>query len=175
VIYDCPASVFELFLCFIYTGEIISAQQDISLALDVLVELITLADRYEMDTLKLYSEQELASRHLDESSVIYLLSMADQYNARTLRGMTMEYIASHPDIMAKEMFEELSPELQMEVYDITMWSKPKKVFSIPEEVLNCPRYMLVPDSPSDDDSSSSGGEESRRATPSSGKGQQNLN
>jgi hypothetical protein len=37
----------------------------------------------------------------------------------------MEYIAAHPGIMGKDTFEELSPELQMEVYDITMWSKPK--------------------------------------------------
>ena len=37
----------------------------------------------------------------------------------------MEYIASNPGVMAKELFEELSPELQMEVYDITMWSKAK--------------------------------------------------
>jgi hypothetical protein len=35
--------------------------------------------------LKLYCEQELAVRHLDEASAIFLLSMADQYNARTLR------------------------------------------------------------------------------------------
>lgn len=37
----------------------------------------------------------------------------------------MEYITANPGIMGKEMFEELSPELQMEVYDITMWHKPK--------------------------------------------------
>lgn len=37
----------------------------------------------------------------------------------------MEFIARNPEIMARELFEELSPELQMEVYDITMWSKPK--------------------------------------------------
>ncbi len=37
----------------------------------------------------------------------------------------MEYIAANPEIMAKELFEELSPELQMEVYDITMWSRPR--------------------------------------------------
>lgn len=38
-----------------------------------------------MDSLKLYCEQELAIRHLDENSVIFLLSMADQFNARSLR------------------------------------------------------------------------------------------
>jgi len=32
----------------------------------------------------------------------------------------------------------------------------RKVFSIPDELLSCPRYMLVPDSPSDDEHSSSG-------------------
>lgn len=42
-------------------------------------------NRYEMDTLKLYCEQELAIRHLDENSVIFLLSMADRFNARSLR------------------------------------------------------------------------------------------
>lgn len=91
----------------------------------------------------------------------------------------MEYIAANPEIMAKELFEELSPELQMEVYDITMWSRPRlvrcisnyrttfstfsngikyvcidfspcpsrRVFSTPEELLSCPSYMLVSDSP----------------------------
>ena len=38
-----------------------------------------------MDSLKLTCEQELVIKHLDENSVIFLLSMADQYNARTLR------------------------------------------------------------------------------------------
>ena len=37
----------------------------------------------------------------------------------------MEFIAGNPDVMGRELFEELSPELQMEVYDTTMWSKPK--------------------------------------------------
>ncbi len=44
-----------------------------------------------------------------------------------LQSAAMDYITANPGIMAKEMFEELSPELQMEVYDITMWSKPKLV------------------------------------------------
>ncbi|CAG7666507.1 unnamed protein product [Allacma fusca] len=148
VIHDCSVAVFQQFLRYVYTGQF---GTDVS---EYLSELIALADRYEIDGLKSSCEQELALRHLDENSVIYLLSMADQFNARSLRRSCMEYIASNPGVMAKELFEELSPELQMEVYDITMWSKAnRKVFSTTDELLTCPRYMLVPDSPTSSSSS----------------------
>lgn len=48
-----------------------------------------------MDILKLYCEQELTVRHLDEASVIFLLSMADQYNARTLRVRNLQQPNEH--------------------------------------------------------------------------------
>jgi hypothetical protein len=51
------------------------------MAPDQLTDLMLLADRYELDNLKQACEHALRT-HIDDESALYLLSMADQFNAR---------------------------------------------------------------------------------------------
>lgn len=55
-----------------------------SLTVDQLADLMLLADRYEVDSLKTACEHGLKA-HIDHDSVLYFLSMGDQFNAKHLR------------------------------------------------------------------------------------------
>lgn len=50
----------------------------------VVTEIIIFDSRYEVDTLKQACEHALLP-HIDDESVLYFLSMADQVHAKTLR------------------------------------------------------------------------------------------
>lgn len=59
--------------------------------MDQLADLMLLADRYEVDSLKTACEHGLKA-HIDHDSVLYFLSMGDQFNAKHLRvGNVKDY------------------------------------------------------------------------------------
>lgn len=76
-------------------------------------------NRYEMDTLKLYCEQELAIRHLDENSVIFLLSMADRFNARSLRVIFKKFCLCYK---WKLCMWECCELMQIEFFRLPQWN-----------------------------------------------------
>lgn len=78
--HDTNPNIFQIFLEYLYSGRI----RQNSLTTDQLAELLLLSDRYEVDSLKQACEYGLHSS-IDEDSVLYFLSMADQYNAQILR------------------------------------------------------------------------------------------
>lgn len=80
MIHDTTPFLFNVFLEYLYSGKL--RQQ--SLSSEQLVEVLLLSDRYEVDTLKQACEYALQSS-IDVDSVLYLISMADQFNAQYLR------------------------------------------------------------------------------------------
>ncbi|XP_059480539.1 uncharacterized protein LOC132199661 [Neocloeon triangulifer] len=122
VVHDTSHSLFKIFLEYLYCGRLDAA----NLSLDQLTDLMLLADRYELDSLKQASEQALQG-YVDEETALCLLSMSEQINARLLRDSCIFFISSHPDVMETELFEELPHCLQAEVYKArSSWAKPKR-------------------------------------------------
>lgn len=80
VIHDTTPFLFRIFLEYLYSGRL---KQQL-LSTEQLAEILLLSDRYEVDTLKQACECALQSS-IDMESVLYFLSMADQFNARYLR------------------------------------------------------------------------------------------
>ncbi|ESO87118.1 hypothetical protein LOTGIDRAFT_229277 [Lottia gigantea] len=117
VVHDTNPELFELFLKYIYTGELDS--QDITA--EQLADMLTLCDRYEMDSLKLLCEHCL-KHHIDEDNVLCLFSLADQLHAKNLREYTINYIVEHPNISNNEEFCELPDHLQAEIGDFITWN-----------------------------------------------------
>ncbi|XP_067013462.1 uncharacterized protein [Anabrus simplex] len=121
VIHDTNPFLFQTFLNYLYSGQLKTKE----LTVDQLADLMLLSDRYEVDSLKQACEQGL-KRHIDEDSVLYFLSMGDQFNAKVLRSACLNFISLNPDIMDSELFGELSENLQAEIYDLLIWVKPRK-------------------------------------------------
>lgn len=80
MVHDTSPALFRTFLDYLYCGRLEPA----SMTADQLTDLMLLADRYELDCLKQACELALKT-HIDDDSALYLLSMADQFNARLLR------------------------------------------------------------------------------------------
>ncbi|KAK7869304.1 hypothetical protein R5R35_012870 [Gryllus longicercus] len=121
VIHDTNPFLFSIFLNYLYSGQLRTRE----LSVDQLADLMLLSDRYEVDSLKQACEHGL-KRHIDEDSVLYFLSMGDQFNAKLLRSACLNFISLNPDIMDSELFGELPGNLQAEIYDLLIWVKPRK-------------------------------------------------
>ncbi|KDR13429.1 uncharacterized protein LOC110835411 [Zootermopsis nevadensis] len=121
VIHDTSPFLFSTFLNYLYSGQL----ETKDLSVDQLADLMLLSDRYEVDSLKQACEQGL-KRHIDEDSVLYFLSMGDQFNAKLLRSACLNFIFLNPDIIDSDLFEELPQNLQAEIYDLVIWAKPRK-------------------------------------------------
>ncbi|KAJ1530441.1 hypothetical protein ONE63_005346 [Megalurothrips usitatus] len=118
-VYDTNPALFSIFLEYLYSG-CINVKD---LTVDQWSEILMLSDRYEVDTLKQICEQALKG-HLDNDSVLYFLSLADQFNAKALKETCLTYASHHPEIMDHALFAELSQTLQAEIYDVIIWVKP---------------------------------------------------
>lgn len=80
-VHDTTPALFKSFLRFVYSGELDDSDMESS---DSLSELLLLADRYEMDSLKELCEGELVGR-VDHESALTLISIADHFNASKLK------------------------------------------------------------------------------------------
>jgi hypothetical protein len=88
VIHDTTPDLFRELLHYIYTGSIypiVSGHERIA-------ELMLLADRYELDGLKMDCEIILSAKNLNKLNVCSYVSLADQYNAQFLK---VRFILSH--------------------------------------------------------------------------------
>ncbi|XP_046685129.1 uncharacterized protein LOC124370870 [Homalodisca vitripennis] len=118
-VFDTSPSLFSVLLDYLYCGRLDTG----SFSVDQLADLMLMADRYEVDSLKTACEHGL-STHIDHDSVLYFLSMGDQFNAKHLRSSCLNFISQNPDIMDSELFEELPQNLQAEIYDLVIWAYP---------------------------------------------------
>ncbi|XP_044732009.1 uncharacterized protein LOC123294888 [Chrysoperla carnea] len=119
VIHDTSLFLFRVFLDYLYSGKLVPE----TLTNEQLADLMMLSDGYELDLLKLACEQGL-KRYIDDDSVLYFLSMADQFNAKQLKTACTNYISQHPSVLDSELFGELPNELQAELYELALWARP---------------------------------------------------
>ncbi|XP_063445642.1 uncharacterized protein LOC134725615 [Mytilus trossulus] len=113
-IHDTNPEVFNLFLEFVYGGNLDTSHS----TPEQLTELLTLADRYEVDTLKSVCEHALG-KHVNNETALYLFSMADQLQAKALKEQTVSYIQKHPVLMEGELYIELPQNLKNEIQALT--------------------------------------------------------
>lgn len=85
-VYDTSVSVFNLFLKYVYSGQLAEMSE---MSVDQLSELLLLSDRYEMDALKSLCEELLVEK-IDLETALSLLSVADQINATMLKVWKLE-------------------------------------------------------------------------------------
>lgn len=117
-VHDTDPDLFNQFLVFLYSGQINTAE----MSTDQITDMLSLGDRFEVDTLKHVCEAALKAR-LDEDSVLFLLSLADQFHATTLREATMNYIMVHPLVVKSDVYDELSESLKAEVKGLVDWNE----------------------------------------------------
>ncbi|KAK4876099.1 hypothetical protein RN001_012521 [Aquatica leii] len=144
IVHDTNPIVFRIFLEYLYSGRLCQS----SLSSDQLAELLLLSDRYEVDSLKQVCEYGL-QMSIDEDSVLYFLSMADQYNARILRNACLNFISFHNEITESELFFELPVALQAEIFDC-IWTQPPSRKSHSDAVLLMGGTPTSPDSSNSD-------------------------
>ncbi|KAH3863934.1 hypothetical protein DPMN_026942, partial [Dreissena polymorpha] len=114
-VHDTSPTLFRMFLEYLYSGSLEMNE----MSTEQIADMMTLADRY--DTVCLRSKCEYALRHhLDENTVFYLLSLADQLNARTLKENCMLYLSENPLLSTSEVFPDLPEHLQTEVEAVTL-------------------------------------------------------
>mgnify|MGYP002803813879 FL=1 len=112
-VYDTDKESFQEFLKFIYTGYL----ETESKSLENLVELVALADQYEVDNLKAVCEQGMV-KHFKKDNVFEILILADRFNAPNLKGEVLHYISSNfteKDIRHNKDFFNLSKTLQKDL------------------------------------------------------------
>lgn len=137
-VHNTSPYLFSLFLEYLYSGRLECS----SLTVDQLAEMLLLSDRYELDSLKQACEHGLKS-HLDDDSVLYFFSMADQFNAKILKSACVQFIAQHPDVMDSELFAELPDNLQTEIYDLVIWVKPQPMHWTADKNLTSSPYGMA--------------------------------
>jgi hypothetical protein len=59
---------------------------------------------------------------IDRESVVCMLGISDRFNANTLKTSCLSYLTQNIDLAASEIFQELSQDLQAEVYDLIQWT-----------------------------------------------------
>lgn len=111
VIHDTSPVIFRRLLLYLY-----GAPVDKSVGVDQLCELMLLADRYSVDNLKDICENTLMAS-IDGDSVIYLLGIADRFNAATLKASCLSYLSQHTELTQLEIFGELPGYLQVLYYN----------------------------------------------------------
>lgn len=86
---DIDAPLFSELLLYLYTGQVPAMAE-----VDRAVELLVIADKYQLDSLKFICETELNEKMLTPETMFNLLIAADNYNAPNLKEKAMEFISS---------------------------------------------------------------------------------
>jgi speckle-type POZ protein len=136
VIHEMEADVFKCLLHFIYTDTLpalVMADRDAAMASHLLV----VADRYDVQRLKLICEHKLCSQ-VDANMVATTLALADQRNCRGLKEACLQFLASPSNLEAfkasdgfehlkiscpsvvKELIASLLPDTMKAAKDIVM-------------------------------------------------------
>ncbi|KAK3592425.1 hypothetical protein CHS0354_036055 [Potamilus streckersoni] len=114
-VHDTNPDLFRVFLEYLYSGQM----ETNDLSTEQLVDIMTLADRYHTLSLKSLCEQAL-KHHVDDENALYLLSFADQLNAKKLKDLILNYVAEHPEVTSSELYQDLPEYLQMEVETVSV-------------------------------------------------------
>ncbi|XP_072029575.1 uncharacterized protein [Amphiura filiformis] len=117
-VHDADPNLFRQFLGYLYSGGLETS----AMSVEQLADMMSLSDRYEVDNLKQVCEAALKMR-LDEDSVLFLLSLADQFHATILREAALNFIMEHPAVAQSDVYEELPEHLKSEVSNLVTWNK----------------------------------------------------
>ncbi|CAG0914750.1 unnamed protein product [Notodromas monacha] len=125
VIHDTSPGVFRAFLEYLYSGRLNQTEAadegSAPWSCDQWAELLLLSDRYELPGLTVACETILI-RFINPETALFLLSIADQCNAYSLKTHCLSQVTSEPSLRDSEDFEKLRPELQAEVDEaISIW------------------------------------------------------
>jgi len=127
VLRDCSPEVFNIFLQFIYSG---LYKLDLNnFPVQIIVDLLIIADRYEVPVLVDVCEESLCNR-IEEDNTVPLLVIAEQFNTYRLRRKCFEFIAGHPDLLTPEVVDQLPENLKQELIGLHTWVRPT-MFSTP--------------------------------------------
>ncbi len=98
---DIDADMFTELLEYLYTSKLPEFTDEMKA-----IEVLTIADKYQLDSLKMIAENELSAMMTTES-MFNLLMIADMYNAAVLKANAMKFIASKATSMdiLKALFE----------------------------------------------------------------------
>jgi len=129
VLRDCSPKVFNIFLQFIYSG-LYKLELNL-LSVQTLVDLLLIADRYEVSVLVSACEEWLCS-NLEDDNAIPLLILAEQFSTYRLRKECFEFIASRPDLLTAEAVEDLPADLRGELVSLHTWVRPNMFSERPE-------------------------------------------
>jgi hypothetical protein len=88
-----------------------------------LVDLLLIADRYEVPVLVNVCEDGLCAR-IEEDTAVALLVLAEQFNTYRLRRKCFEFLACHPDLLTSEILEDLPEHLKHELIGLHTWVRP---------------------------------------------------
>lgn len=86
---DIDAAIFSELLLYFYTGKVPAMEE-----IDKAIELLIIADKYQLDSLKFICETEMSEKMLTSETMFNLLITADNYNAPNLKEKTIEFISS---------------------------------------------------------------------------------
>ncbi|KAL8579419.1 hypothetical protein ACOMHN_026784 [Nucella lapillus] len=115
-VHDVQPCLFHLFVDALYSGQLDTG----GMSTEQLVDMVTLCDKYEMDSLKLTCEHALR-HHVDEDTALYLLSLADHLSCSALQDYALSYIAAHPLLVESDDFYDLPDKLKEDVEDAIAW------------------------------------------------------
>lgn len=96
---DVEPEVFDVMLRFIYTDSVENLK-------DMALKLLQVADKYDLEKLKILCEESLG-RNLSEETALETLAYADLYRAEQLKSMTLDYIAKHVGLLKTAEWKEL--------------------------------------------------------------------
>ncbi|CAH0555390.1 unnamed protein product [Brassicogethes aeneus] len=144
-VHDSNPTIFKMFLKYLYMDKINFS----SLNSDQRIDVLVLADRYEVDSLKQTTEYILQSS-IELDVVLSMTRLADQFNAKILKSACFYKILQHPSLVEVDEFLELPLSLQVEVFDCILnpCGKPKYIEiaddddATPEPHLHCEKTKL---------------------------------
>lgn len=91
---DIDADLFSELLQYFYTGQVPDMTE-----VDKAIKLLIIADKYQLNSLKLICETELSEKMLTPETMFNLLIAADDYNAPTLKNNALEFISARTTTM----------------------------------------------------------------------------
>ncbi|KAK6105167.1 BTB/POZ domain family protein [Brugia pahangi] len=140
IIEDAEYEAVRCMLRYMYTGEM---ELDTEVA-----NVLTLAERYQMDDLKLICERKLCNQ-IDKNNIGEMLYLADLYNCKILRRAAVDLLRTNHSVFASHawrLLKETNPHLVTEIME-------KAIFGEESPPLKRQRHQkMLLSQPSDDES-----------------------
>uniref|UniRef100_A0A8R1TM96 BTB domain-containing protein n=2 Tax=Onchocerca TaxID=6281 RepID=A0A8R1TM96_ONCVO len=140
IIEDAEYEAVRCMLRYMYTGEM---EVDSEIA-----NVLILAERYQIDDLKLICERELCTQ-IDKNNIGEMLYLADLYNCKILRRAVVDLLRTNPSVFSSNawrLLKETNPHLVTEIMEKAMFGEES-----PPLKRQCHQKLIL-GQPSDDES-----------------------